>query len=237
MLYVKIKTVATMALFAVIGVNEIHDGNLGPVYASDPVYVSYAPDFPAYVPTNPTIVHPDIMEKNLPAKVVNIPAPTPRPDISQAIAVDMKALHELTANLDAKELKCLALNVYHEARGEPLAGQLAVANVTLNRVKSKRYPNTVCKVVYQKTCGKKLKYNAAHNNCTAQFTWTWDGANDKPNETDAWNASMMVAARALTGKVKDNVKGAILYHTDKVNPYWAKKMERLVQIDDHIFYK
>jgi len=232
MLYVKIKIVATMAMFAVIGANEIHDRALGPVYVNDPVYVVRESEAPRPVITSPAIVHPDTLAKKVPAKIIKVSATTIRPQ-----SVDTKNLHALIKKLDPAQLRCLALNVYHEARGETLAGQIAVANVTLNRVKSKRYPNTVCDVVMQKTCGKKLKYNAAHDGCTPQFTWTWDGHSDEPKNNDAWNVSMMVAAKALAGKVKDNVKGAILYHTVKVKPYWAKKKTRLVKIDDHIFYK
>ena len=233
MLYVKIKIVGTVAIFAMIGLNEIHDKALGPINISDPVYVSTTPDFPRFIPTMPTIVHPDTMVKNMiviSPKVARMAefTPVPRP-------ADTKVLTGL-ADGD-KQLKCLALNIYHEARGEGIEGQMAVANVTVNRVNHKYYPNTVCGVVMQKTCGKKLKYTAAHDGCTAQFTWTWDGEDDTPKEHTAWKQAIMVATKVLAGKIADNVKGAILYHTDKVKPYWAKKMVRLATIDDHIFYK
>ena len=90
---------------------------------------------------------------------------------------------------------CLALNIYHEARDQSTAGQLAVAQVTVNRVESKHYPNTVCDVVYQK--GKSI----------CAFSWTCDGASDTPHEQEAWEKSQYLASMMLD----DNNNICLLY--------------------------
>ena len=123
-------------------------------------------------------------------------------------------------------LVCLALNIYHEARDQSTAGQLAVAQVTVNRVDSKHYPDTVCDVVYQK--GKSI----------CAFSWTCDGASDTPHEDKAWGKSMMLAGMMLDdNNTIDVVNGATHYHTTEVNPYWADGLRVVKQVGDHIFYK
>ena len=123
-------------------------------------------------------------------------------------------------------LVCLALNIYHEARDQSTAGQLAVAQVTVNRVDSKHYPDTVCDVVYQK--GKSI----------CAFSWTCDGASDTPHEEKAWDKSMMLAAMTLDDNNDiDVVNGATHYHTTEVNPYWADSLKIVKQVGDNIFYK
>lgn len=109
-----------------------------------------------------------------------------------------------------KELDCLATNVYREARGEPFAGQVAVAKVTLNRVADKRYPKTICKVVYQKN----------------QFSWT------RKYKNVVYTLESINAAIAAF-----NYKGrftATHYHADYVKPNWG--LRRTAKIGRHIFY-
>jgi len=118
-------------------------------------------------------------------------------------------------------LLCLALNIYHEARDQSLAGQVAVAQVVINRVLHKDYPSTVCSVVKQRN----------------QFSWLWDDISDKPYEKEAWILSKRVAKTVLDGVTIEIVEGATHYHATSVNPSWAKKLKKIVQIDDHIFYK
>ena len=121
---------------------------------------------------------------------------------------------------------CLALNIYHEARDQSTAGQLAVAQVTINRVASKHYPNTVCDVVYQK--GKSI----------CAFSWTCDGVSDTPHEKKAWKKSQHLASMMLDGDNDiDVVNGATHYHTTSVNPYGADTLRKVKQVGDHIFYK
>lgn len=119
---------------------------------------------------------------------------------------------------------CLALNVYFEARSEPIIAQFAVAQVTINRVQSELYPDTVCDVVWQ----------------ARQFSWTHDGKSDKPKEVEAWHTAQWVAKLAL----RDNGKflyvvptSAVHYHADYVKPYWIRECVRVSQIGSHIFYK
>lgn len=124
-------------------------------------------------------------------------------------------------------LVCLALNVYHEARGEGIEGQFAVADVTLNRVESPKFPDTVCEVVKQ---GGQKRLNRC------QFSWYCDGKSDEPRNTQAWLRAKQVAQVALQG-LKGNTKGATFYHAKTVRPYWAKSFKRTAVIGSHIFYK
>lgn len=128
-----------------------------------------------------------------------------------------------------QDLYCLAVNIYHEARGEPKAGQYAVAEVTLNRVKSKHYPNTICEVVHQKGWDKKRK------RYVSAFSWTeLDYAinlNSKP-----WREAMSIARQVHEGEFKPRVKGALFYHANYVKPKWARKKKVKAKIGKHIFY-
>ena len=115
---------------------------------------------------------------------------------------------------------CLALAVYHEARGEPLIGQKAVAEVVMNRVASPRYPNTVCKVVHQRK----------------QFSWTMFKRLKRQKLRHDWK-TLMVATLALKGQLIDKTGGATHYHALYVQPYWAEVLPFTVQIGTHLFYK
>jgi N-acetylmuramoyl-L-alanine amidase len=119
---------------------------------------------------------------------------------------------------------CMALNIYHEARSESLSGQQAVAHVTLNRVESPKYPDTVCEVVYQRK----------------QFSWTWTLDNHTPHETRAWNRALSVATAVLAdrdGPHGEDITGnAVMYHADYVSPYWIDSYDMTIKIGTHIFY-
>ena len=134
----------------------------------------------------------------------------------------------------ADEVECLALNIYHEARNQPTAGKLAVAQVTLNRVKHDRFPNTICGVVYQ---GYYLNNNPIKHKC--QFSWWCDGKSDKPKEIQSWNYALMLARHMHEGFFDniDVVKDATHYHAVYVKPYWTKEKKKVKVIADHIFYK
>jgi N-acetylmuramoyl-L-alanine amidase len=122
---------------------------------------------------------------------------------------------------DASEIKCLADNIYFEAVTESQAGQVAVANVTMNRVNSPKFPNNVCEVVWE----------------PKQFSWTHDGKSDTPDDKKAYNEVYKIAQKVYYGNIVDITEGATFYHADYVNPSWAKVMERVGKIDRHIFYK
>ena len=132
-------------------------------------------------------------------------------------------------------LVCLALNVYHEAKNQSFLGQVAVAQVVMNRVKDERYPNTVCEVVKQ---GQTYKWKPSlpiKNKC--QFSWYCDGKSDTPKEIKAWEDAMHVANGVYNQHLSELVEGATHYHADYVNPSWAETKTFITRIDDHIFYR
>jgi spore germination cell wall hydrolase CwlJ-like protein len=129
---------------------------------------------------------------------------------------------------------CLAKAIYYEARGEPLAGRLAVGRVILNRVKSRFYPDSVCEVVYQN----------AHKRNRCQFSFACDGKADHPGHMKAWSNAVDIAEQLLcrTGQdCKPSVVGGRInvsthYHATYVSPRWSRKMPRTGRIGRHIFY-
>lgn len=130
---------------------------------------------------------------------------------------------------------CLALNLYHEARGDSVLGMKAVGWVTLNRVHSQRYPDTICDVVYQARLDSNG--NPIRNQC--QFSWWCDGKSDVPRDEKSWNQVNDIAHEVMQeyGVIEDFTEGATMYHASYVNPYWADSYDRTVRIDTHIFYK
>ena len=136
-----------------------------------------------------------------------------RPDTSNQL------LHP--AEMEAENsLRCLALNIYWEARNQSIAEQLAVAQVTLNRVLDPRYGDNVCDVVYE------------HK----QFSWYWDGKSDFPMESNAWQKAYLIASAALDGSGHVELQGVTHYHAAYSQPYWKDYMVKVTRIDDHIFY-
>ena len=131
-------------------------------------------------------------------------------------------------------LMCLALNVYHEARSQSTAGQIAVAQVVINRVNDTRYPNTVCEVVYEGPTYTNSDLPVRHR---CQFSWYCDGKKDYPKDIDAWTKSLSVASTVLDGKTIDMLDNATHYHAIYVKPAWAKTKTRTARIDNHIFYR
>lgn len=137
------------------------------------------------------------------------------------------------------EIECLAKNMYFEARGEGERGQTAVAFVTINRVRSNKYPNTVCEVVYQaKTNSRGVPLR---NQC--QFSWYCDGKVDTVTER-IYNrierrAEYIYVNYHLNDMMKDTTDGATHYHNNKVNPYWSrhKNYQYVASIGQHIFYQ
>lgn len=118
-----------------------------------------------------------------------------------------------------EDLECLAKNIYHEARGEPLVGQYAVAEVTMNRVRSREFPNSVCGVVRQ----------------PGAFSWTYRQDPPTPSGYE-WRR-----AQAIAGSVYDNseaplVAGALYYHATYVSPDWAVTRTQVTRIGRHLFY-
>ena len=117
------------------------------------------------------------------------------------------------------DIDCLARNVYHEARGEPIEGQIAVAQVTVNRVESGEFQSSICRAVY----------------ANRQFSWT----NTKPKkikDIKAWEASVAIATAVLTKSVHLPDFKALYFHTKQVKPYWNRDKRVLAVIGNHIFY-
>ncbi len=125
------------------------------------------------------------------------------------------------------EQRCLAQAVYFEARSETLEGQLAVAQVVLNRVEDRRYPSSVCGVVFQ---NERLR-----NRC--QFSFACDGLSDNPYNQEAWNIAQRISYIALSGRWEDITKSAMYYHASYVSPYWIKRLETTARHGSHIFYR
>ncbi|MEM1365875.1 MAG: cell wall hydrolase [Pseudomonadota bacterium] len=128
----------------------------------------------------------------------------------------------------AKEQKCLGEGIYFEARGEPVRGQVAVAQVILNRVRNPAFPGSVCGVVYQNRNWR--------NRC--QFSFACDRIRDRITNRSLYNDIMEVAAATTSGKIwLDEVGSSTHYHATYVRPRWARKMTRLTRIGKHIFYR
>lgn len=130
---------------------------------------------------------------------------------------------------------CLAMNLYHETRGETLAGNIAVGYVTMNRVADPRYPDTICGVVHQAKYHGWDLVNPIRNRC--QFSWYCDGLSDNPQDGKAMLESVILAQHVIAGTVTDISQGATHYHAKYVNPYWADDMAVVLEVGQHIFYK
>ena len=137
------------------------------------------------------------------------------------------SLRELVARVDTsatptEELRCLAGAVYFEARGEPLAGQLAVAEVVMNRAASPRFPDGYCGVVYQR----------------AQFSFVRGGTMPRIQRgSEAWKRARAIARIAHERLWKTEASDALYFHASYVRPSWSTRMQRLAAIKTHIFYR
>jgi spore germination cell wall hydrolase CwlJ-like protein len=134
----------------------------------------------------------------------------------------------LTGSALAKAEKCLANAVYFEARGESVRGQIAVAQVVMNRVFSPFYPNDVCGVVYQN----------ANRHLACQFTFACDGIPDVVTEPDAWARAQRIAHDMIGGKLwMPEVAKATHYHAYWVRPDWVNEMKKIYKLGVHAFYR
>ncbi|HWA31310.1 MAG TPA: cell wall hydrolase [Rhizomicrobium sp.] len=139
------------------------------------------------------------------------------------------AQEELLAQVFLRQGNCLADAMYYEARGEGRTGELAIAEVIYNRMRSRYYPGTICGVVYE---GSSL-----HTGC--QFSFTCSGDMDRPKSAAVWRETQRLALQVVMGLVPlgNMTGGALSYHSVDVQPGWADTMERTTQIGHHIFYK
>ena len=135
---------------------------------------------------------------------------------------------------------CLALNTYHEAKNKSLVGQVATAQVVMNRVEDDRFPSTVCEVVKQGPTrpsweDPEKEYPIKHR---CQFSWYCDGKPDTPKNEKAWRKAQDVAFIVYYNKIQlDVTEGATHYHATYVRPSWAKTKKRTTRIEKHIFYR
>lgn len=139
-------------------------------------------------------------------------------------------LRKDAARQRARDLRCLAENIYFEARSESLKGQYAVAEVTMNRLASPLFPDTLCDVVYD------TRWDRLRRRLTAHFSWTQLKITAEPKGA-AWNQAMQVAATVYDKKHTPVVPDALFYHATYVNPYWASSKRKIVKIGNHIFYR
>jgi spore germination cell wall hydrolase CwlJ-like protein len=128
------------------------------------------------------------------------------------------------------QLYCLALNIYFEARGEPVEGQYAVADVTLNRVAADEFPDSICEVVYQ--CRRA-------NRC--QFSWVHqvdNPSNPRIAEREAWHDAQLYAFEIARWNIQRGVtNGATYFHANYVRPVWRHSFEKTTRIGTHVFYR
>jgi len=128
------------------------------------------------------------------------------------------------------DLECLAENIYFEARGEPLAGQYAVAEVTVNRTHARDFPHTVCQVVHE------MRWDPSRRRFVADFSWTELGPL-APEEGPAWKQALAVASAVYDDLHAPLVPGALFYHATNVRPGWSKSRRVIATIGNHIFYR
>ncbi len=130
---------------------------------------------------------------------------------------------------------CLASNIYWEARNQPLLGKLAVAQVTQNRVDSKKFPNSICGVITQ----TRFYPSGRIDLHSCQFSWYCDGKKDEPlqHEYISYERSFELAVNFIADRPIDITEGSTHYHNHMVNPYWTADLDKVVQIEEHIFYK
>lgn len=127
----------------------------------------------------------------------------------------------------AREQRCLAEAIYYEARGESRQGQMAVAEVVSNRVRSSLYPDTFCDVVYQ----------GSYRDTGCQFSFTCDGSLNRRPRGAAWREANVIAGQLLNGLTRPVTNRATHYHTTAIDPYWSASLVETTRIGAHIFYR
>lgn len=141
--------------------------------------------------------------------------------------LDFAALDAMPPASGDAEWSCLAKAIYFEARGEPVAGQIAVAEVVLNRVDSRLYPGTVCAVTNQ----------GVGNGRACQFSYACDGRSDEMRNGVARDRAGKLARLLLDGRPRTVTEGATHFHATFVRPGWSRKFARTAAIGNHVFYR
>jgi len=142
-------------------------------------------------------------------------------------ALEFRYKGETQPEFEDRERRCLSTAIYFEARGESKRGQIAVAQVVLNRVRSPLFPETICGVVFQ---GQMRK--------GCQFSFACDGHTDNPRNKEQWALAQDLAKEVMSGdQWLPEVGYSTFYHANYVNPRWARHMRKIDKIGRHIFYK
>lgn len=180
----------------------------------------------------------------MPAGILDTTASAPRhlAALASGMALsgpELASIPSISEMAAAGERTCLALAIYHEARGETYSGQVAVARVILNRTLSRAYPASICGVVYEN----------AHRGSRCQFSFACDDRSDLPSHRRSWKASVDVAARMLcrerceqpltapaSATAALRFHRATHYHTVRVSPSWSKKLVPLGRVGEHVFF-
>jgi len=131
-------------------------------------------------------------------------------------------------------IMCLALNIYFESRNQPIEGQVAVAQVVLNRALDDRYPDHPCEVITQGPTYPGSNLPVRHR---CQFSWYCDGKTDIPKDRDAFRWAIKLAGDVAMERTVDVTYGATHYHATRVSPDWSYRAHHTVTIGDHIFYR
>jgi spore germination cell wall hydrolase CwlJ-like protein len=137
--------------------------------------------------------------------------------------------------IDPEDQICLAKNMYFEARDQGLAAQIAVSLVVFNRVQHSSYPKSICEVIYQGPTYSWRPEYPVRNRC--QFSWFCDGLSDVPKELDAWNYALNLSKTLVSADHLDFTEGATHYHASDILPHWASQLTRIMELEDHIFYR
>lgn len=182
------------------------------------------------VPAGQTEIAPVTVTDEIVPVFVSQPVVQPIPaELEETITAPANAssLRALIAETDtagelSREMQCLAGTIYFEARGEPLAGQLAVAQVVINRAESNRFPSSYCGVVFQRS----------------QFSFVRNGSMPRIRETTtAWKRAKAIARIAHEGHWESEVQDALYFHAKYVSPRWSRNKQRRATINTHIFYR
>jgi len=168
----------------------------------------------------------------MPREWVAAPAASVSPTISSHITMPGAVLGRGSAAAlgpnPSRQFECLALNIYWEAKSEPVAGMVAVAAVTLNRLLHPAFPKTICDVV---------KQGVGDSTPSCQFSWACDRRNDKPRDPESWQQAREIAYQMLFFDHFDPTNGALYFHATYVRPGWARSMVKVGRIGRHIFYR
>jgi spore germination cell wall hydrolase CwlJ-like protein len=164
---------------------------------------------------------------SVPASRITAITTAPRPKAGEAPGVlteDWIAAQPVPAGGD-QQFQCLTSALYHEARGESVEGQQAVAEVILNRVDDGRFPQTICGVVHQRSGG------------SCQFSWACDGRSDAVRRDATYERVAKVARAMLDGMPRSLTDGATFFHARSVRPSWSNRFVNTAEIGAHLFYR